>query len=185
MREKSWQTHSVPSGLRNQDGQKVLWDQGTDGSFPEGLWEKKSICHRMRNFTHYSKNSFRPKTQQWGLCCKHLTLLQEIWVLFWFSTPTLTRSQFSPVCAVLVLIWEMHLYLSQHFDSLEHNLIQFNCLRSRLVLEAQGSTWRPGSGHQRSTLEVTHPGKLRFLRFQIGKEGNSNSAWKSGGLGWF
>lgn len=132
----------MPSGLRNQDGQKVLWDQGTDESFPEGLWENKSICHRMGNIIHYSKNSFRPKTQQWGLCCKHLRLLQEIW-LFFFPTPSLTRSQFSPVCAVLVLILEMHVYLSQHFDSLEHNLIQFNCLLSKLCAGGSGKHMEP------------------------------------------
>lgn len=62
---------------------------------------------------------------------------------FFFPTPSLTRSQFSPVCAVLVLILEMHVYLSQHFDSLEHNLIQFNCLLSKLCAGGSGKHMEP------------------------------------------
>lgn len=127
--------HTLASSLRDQDGQKVLWDQGASRSLPARLWVKKVTCHRMGTISHYSRRSCRPAPQQLWLCYKHLRVLVRIWCFFMTSL-TLPYSSF--FMQFQLLSWRLFLIHSQHFESLEHNSISPWCLQSRLCAGCSG-----------------------------------------------
>lgn len=98
--------HTLPSSLRDQDGQKVLWDQGASRSLLARLWVKKVTCHRMGTISHYSRRSCRPAPQQLWLCYKHLRMLVRIFHDLTFFHDLTHTSLFFLLYALSALILE-------------------------------------------------------------------------------